>query len=97
MIVHFEWAGSCTWIQFTDSNYEEWCGIFGQGTVATANSALVNTKGICFVIAHGQGYLININSRQLLHKIENDWLISVVSIPEKDVFVVCDWTNLSLI
>ena len=92
--VHFAWAGNCTWVQFTDCEYEEWCGIFGQGEASSANSSLVDAKGNCFVIAHGQGYFININSRQLTHKTENEWLISAVSIPERDMFVACDWTNL---
>ncbi len=92
--VHFESIGNCIWVRFSTNNAGEWCGVFGHGPGPTADTAVINRNGECFVIAHGQGYLIDINTRRLLHKTENRVLSTVVSIPEKNVFLAFDWTNL---
>jgi hypothetical protein len=38
--------------------------------------------------------VVDVNSRRLLHKTGNDWLISAIAIPGRDLFVACTYTNL---
>jgi len=91
--VRFGPLGNCTWVRFTDSNREEWCGVFGPGHAART-ATVANTAGQSFVVASGQGYLIDVNSRELLHQTQHVWLISAIAVPERDVFLACDYTNL---
>ena len=92
--LRFNATGNCTWVEFTDDSYNSWCGIFGHGVETGHSSVAVNVASQSFVISQGQGYLIDINARRLLHLTENDWLISVVSIPESDIFIACTSTEI---
>jgi len=92
--VRFDAVGHCTWIRFLDNSYIEWCGIFGHGIGTINNDVSVNDAGQAFVIAKGQGFIVDVNSRNLLHKTEDDGLITVISIPECDIFVTCTYTYL---
>ena len=91
--VRFDAAGTCNWVRFVDDEYQEWCGVFGRGFTKDVN-AVVNRYGHCFVLSSGQGYLVDVHSRALLHKTEYGWLVSVISIPETDIFLACDYTHL---
>jgi hypothetical protein len=90
--VRFDAVGTCTWVRFVDDEYNEWCGVFGRGFIRDIET-IVNLDGHCFVLSCGQGFLIDIHSRALLHKTAYAWLVSVISIPETDIFLACDYTN----
>ena len=90
----FEAIGNCTWVKFIDDTYEEWCGIFGHGFYVNSNDAIVNDNGQAFIISGGQGYIVDVNSRNPLYKTDNDYLTSVVYIPESEFFISCSFTNL---
>jgi len=92
--LRFNATGNCTWVEFTDNSYNSWCGIFGHGVETGHSSVAINSVDQSFVISQGQGYLIDINSRKLLHLTKNDWLISVISVPNCDVFVACTDTKI---
>jgi hypothetical protein len=91
--VHFSAVGDCAWVRFTDAVEAQWCGVFGPGCVR-GRAAVANTDGQAFVIASGQGYLVDVNARVLLHKTDCEWLISAIAIPGRDAFVACTYTNL---
>lgn len=90
----FNATGTCTWIEFEDDTYNNWCGIFGHGIQTGQSAVTINKIGQSFIISQGQGYLIDVNSRKLLHQTENDWLISVIAIADSDYFVACTYTNI---
>jgi hypothetical protein len=91
--VHFSAVGDCTWVRFTDAVDTQWCGVFGPGC-AGRRAAVVNPTGSAFVVSWGQGYLIDVNTRELLHKTDCEWLISAIAVPGRDVIVACTFTEL---
>jgi hypothetical protein len=85
--VHFSAVGNCTWVRFSDdADCDDWCGVFGPGH-SGRSAAVADAADRCFVIAGGQGYLIDVYSRELLHKSQHAWLTSVIAVPERDL---CD-------
>ncbi len=89
--VRFDATGDCTWVQFTDEETQQhWYGVFGDGDPRGAKTVTTNTNGQAFVIAGGQGYLIDTATRQLLHKTEVDYLVSAIAVPGKDLFLAAD-------
>jgi hypothetical protein len=92
--VHFSAFGDCTWVRFTGEDDWSWCGVFGPGCLPAKRTAVANADGRCFVIASGQGYLVDARSREVLHKTQNDWLVSAIAIPGRDVFVACTYWEL---
>ena len=57
------------WVKFMDNNFQEWVGCFPQLYHLTLNKVLTdNANETAFVIAGGQGYLINIETRELLYE-----------------------------
>ena len=91
--VRFDAVGDCSWVRFADAVGAQWCGVFGPGCVR-GRAAAVNPDGQAFVIASGQGYLVDVNTRKLLHKTACEWLIAAIAVPGRDVFVACTYTNL---
>lgn len=93
--VRFDASGDCTWVRFTDNETgAQWCGVFGNGDSRGAKTVAINTDGQAFVIAGGQGYLINTASRQLLHKTNHDYLQAAIAVPGKEVYIAGDFTKL---
>ena len=78
----------CSWVKFQDSDYLDWVGIFGHGW-GGGNFVCVNESGVGFVIANGQGYVVDVNLRELLLKTECDYLYSCVAAPD-NMFVATD-------
>ena len=88
---HFDAVGRCTWVRFDAQ--EPWCGVFGGGT--SNHEAVAFTEGgLAFVVARGQGYMIDVAARALLHKTANDWLADVVVASSTDQFVAADRVEL---
>jgi hypothetical protein len=90
----FDAKGDCTWIQFERAS-ETWAGVFGKG-------ALKNYNAICkfsddkyvFIIAGGQGYILDSRAHKLCHKTSIDYFVSAIATPYKDLMIVCDFTSL---
>ena len=83
--VRFDAVGTCNWVRFVGDDYEEWCGVFGRGFTKDVKT-VVNRYGHCFVLSSGQGYIVDVHRRALLHKTQYGWLVSVISIPEREMF-----------
>lgn len=95
--IQYDAIGNCTWVEFsTLSNV--WVGIFGKGKIAENRNAvtLLNNEKNAFVIAGVQGYVINLEMRSLVYKTSDDYLQYVIAVPEKDLVLACDHTNLML-
>jgi len=84
--VRFDAFGGCTWVKFQDSEYIDWLGVFGYGWGGGAAIAN-NSNGVSFVLSNGQGYIVDINSRKLLHKTECDYLKLSIACTSQGFFV----------
>lgn len=91
--VKFDAAGDCLWVYFQDSKYLEWVGVFGYGW-SGGKCVAHNSDGVSFVIAKGQGYILDINERNLLHKTECDYLKQCIANDNNEIFIAT--TNLEV-
>jgi len=93
--VQFDAAGNCMWVKF-DDGLDEWAGVFGQGDISRhVNTATIfNNDKHAFVIAGGQGYVVNLADKSLAYKTPDDYLQGVISIPNRDLILTCDYTDL---
>ena len=91
--VRFDASGDCTWVKFLDSDYIDWAGVFGHGW-GGGQDAHQNANGVAFVLSNGQGYIIDVNSRNLLSKTECDYLKKIVSCGDTNTFVAATNTDL---
>jgi hypothetical protein len=73
-------------------NYLQYCGIFGGGIGNKSSIAVQND--IAFVISIGQGYILDINKREILHKTDNNYLESVIFTGFNNYFLSYDFTNI---
>ncbi len=93
--VRFDASGTCTWVKFFDSECREWVGVFGQG-VGGRELALQGTNGVVLVLSKGQGYVIDINSRTLLHKTECDYLGKALVCSDSSIFAAATDTDIRI-
>ena len=68
---HFGAASpNCSWVKFTDKNYQDWVGSFQNGWEENGTFILkIDSQDKLFIVAGGYGYLIDINTREQLNKI----------------------------
>jgi len=85
----FDAVSDCKWYLFEDSDYCEWAGVFGNGCHG-GTDVCMNPNGTAFVLAYGQGYIVNINTRQQLHKTQCDYLRAVTCSSESELFIATD-------
>ncbi len=70
--MHFgQTFNSRLWIKFTDNNQEEWAGCFSK-QYPTADKVVTSSNNeTAFILAGGRGYLIDIQTRELLNLIDD--------------------------
>jgi len=77
------------WVKFVDNEFGEWIGCFSKSSEHGLCAALINqdnSKG--FVVAGGQGYLIDIHKKILLLELDDQPLIeSVIATTKPDYFL----------
>ena len=90
----FDAQGDCTWIQF-ERESETWAGIFGHGTLKNHHAVckFADDKYV-FVIAGGQGYVLDSLSKKLCHKTSVDYFTNAITAPGKDLVIACDFCRL---
>lgn len=81
----FDAQGETISVKFEDQDYLEYCGIFGGGFGNRSDLAWFDK--FAFVISIGQGYIIDIAERKLIHKTKRDDLVAVQGANFKDYFV----------
>jgi hypothetical protein len=84
--VYFEASGDCTWVLFEDEE-TDWAGVFGRGLRNENSVASFNSGKYAFVVAGGQGYVIDVASRKLLYRTESDDLTGVLGAPSADLCI----------
>lgn len=62
----FNDTGSVLWVKFTTDDYLEWVAAFGLGE--NGITKVVEQGCFSLIVAQGQGYLVNRNSKQLILK-----------------------------
>ena len=77
------------WVKFTDDNYEEWVGCFSKSYDTALSKIFVDNKnGTSFVVAGGQGYLVDIKNKSLLCQLDEMPLIeSAIKTSDPDYFI----------
>lgn len=74
--LHFDAYDETISVKFEDQNYSEFCGVFGGGFGSRCDLAQIS--GRAFIISFGQGYIFDIERRELVHKTECDQLEGVL-------------------
>lgn len=70
------------WVKFADKDHQEWVGSFTQGWEGHATSIInLETEEKAFVVAGGEGYLIDIVQRQQLNTDELSEIKSAIAGP----------------
>lgn len=84
---HFQFQ---TWVKFTTNEGDEWVGCFPMQYAQSKCSVVVDVYNIrAFVTAGGCGYLIDINTRGLLCKLDEHPIVeSAISTSNPDYFVL---------
>jgi hypothetical protein len=77
------------WVQFTDNNSEDWVGCFSRPFEGGLCQALTNESNTrAFVIAGGEGYLIDIDTKELITNLEDQPFIeSAIHTTNPDYFI----------
>jgi hypothetical protein len=93
-------AGSfCTFVRFEPEFDEPWAGVFGNGTIRkrTKDAVLFGDNRHAFVIAAGQGYVVDIETGELLQKTDYDYFGGAITVPQQSFVVAHDDLSLYLI
>lgn len=90
----FDADGSCAWVLFHPPEEDEWVGVFGRGEFGRDAVDVHWKRKRAFVIAKGQGYLIDTEKRESIYRTEEDTLQDVAYVESRGFFVAAD--NLQL-
>jgi hypothetical protein len=91
----FDAVDDCVSVLFEDDQHERWLGVFGSSGVAPSDLALAFEVGVAaLVLASGQGYVVDVNTRSLLYRTNCDYLLDAVAVPRRDLVIACDCNRL---
>ena len=91
----FNARGSCTWARFNGPGGEEWAGVFGEGGSTRYRAAvLFNEQRDAFVVAGGQGYVVDLSARRLRYMTPCDYHVGVIAVPRRDLVIAAGFTDL---
>jgi hypothetical protein len=77
------------WVKFMDNNFQEWVGCFPRPYQTFDKVLTDNANETAFIVAGGQGYLIDISTRELLHQMDDiPVLESVIHTTNPEYFLV---------
>jgi hypothetical protein len=77
------------WVKFTDNNFQEWVGCFSRPNQTFDKVLTDNANETAFIVAGGQGYLIDISTRELLHEMEDIHVLeSLIHTTNPEYFLV---------
>jgi len=79
---------NCLWVKFADSNEQEWVGSFERSWVEKGRFIIKLIKnGKVFIVAGGQTFLIDINTREQLNKAEiSDTKSAIIDEQEENIY-----------
>lgn len=81
-------AHSWSWVRFTKSDETEWVASFQGGTNDKKLLAILRDTPFVFVVAEGQGYLVNAETEELIKCTSQDTFREVASSDEKSLIGV---------
>jgi hypothetical protein len=91
----YDARGNCASVLFEDNEYQDWLGVFGKGDlVRFSTSILFSIGSAAFVVAGGQGYVVDVNSGELRYRTICDRLVGAIATPNRDLVIACDYTSL---
>lgn len=91
----FDAVGDCLWVRFEDDEGVAWVGVFGKVGFTQVRAAVGFNEGrSAFVIAGGQGYVVDLETRSLRYKTDYDAHVSAIAVPGRDLIITCDYTCL---
>ena len=93
---NFAHSGNTLWVKFLDDDYIEWCGVFSLGWKSVSSVLKIPDKPVFLIIAGGQGYFINANTRELVAETKSDDIESIIYNEETGLFVVTDGLQLGI-
>lgn len=79
-------------VKFLDKFYSEYCAVFGGGSGSYCDISTGNNN--VFVISYGQGYIFDVNSRNVICKSQTDFLNMVIFEEKNQFFITHDNTHL---
>jgi hypothetical protein len=95
--VCFDAIGACVWFLFEDDEGTSWVGVFGRGLTSRIDFCVLGESSpYVFIIALGQGYLLDTERRTLMWKTDYDVYYSCMWSGVGEFVVVTDYTNLYL-
>ena len=86
----FNAKGDCSWVLFQPPSAADWVGVFGKAKWGRSALAVNWAAERAFVIAGGQGYLIDTTTRALPYQTSRDRLQDVVYVEARLQFAVAD-------
>jgi len=84
------------WVLFTSDDNEEWVGKFELGMKSILKTAVYKDNLTCYVLAGGNLYLINLISRQLEFKFEDDAVEEFIYLPDLELLAVSNGLSISI-
>ena len=96
--VRFEAPGDGTWVEFDDKEGDRWVGVFRHGmpTGKSSLALILEDQKTVFVLACGQGYMIDPQKRTCISKTNSASIVSVLSIPKFSLVIACDFQTILL-
>ncbi len=85
--IYFNLSDEVISVKFEDQEYLEYCGVFGGGFGSYSN--VIALDELAFIVSLGQGYIFDINKREVIHKTENDHLAYVDLCRSKNYIIGC--------
>ena len=91
----FDAQGQCTSILFEDDKYEKWLGIFGNSEFTQYSAVILfPVTSSVLIVAKGQGYVVDVNTKELRYKTNCDYIVNAIQVPSQDLIIACDFTDL---
>ncbi|MFN3195660.1 MAG: hypothetical protein ACE364_06925 [Chlorobiota bacterium] len=86
------------WVKFTDSNYKMWIGHFlGSGKNASDKVLVNHDKKTAFVLSDSRGYIVDINTRELKYKTDEEHYIqSLIQTSSPDYFITTTYSSVCI-
>lgn len=81
---------SWTWALFTKSDGTEWTASFRGGETNKRHLELLNNTPFGFVVSDGQGYLVNVDTEELIKTTSQDTIKEVATNTDKSLIVFAD-------
>lgn len=77
------------WVKFMDNNFQEWVGCFPRPYHTFDKVLTDNANETAFVVAGGQGYLVDITTKDLLHELDDiPALESIIHTTNPEYFLI---------